>query len=41
MSMSEIVIRPTAPEEWRRASAVVSVALMRAPMDDEAWVTIF
>ena len=35
--MSEIVIRPTAPEEWRRASAVVSVALMHAPADDEAW----
>ncbi len=35
--MSEIVIRPTAPEEWRRASAVVSAALMHAPADDEAW----
>jgi predicted acetyltransferase len=35
--MSEIVIRPTAPEEWRRASAVVSTALMHAPADDEAW----
>ena len=35
--LSEIVIRPPAPEEWRQASAVVSAALMHAPVDDEAW----
>jgi predicted acetyltransferase len=35
--VSEIVIRATAPDEWRSASAVVSTALMHAPADDEAW----
>jgi predicted acetyltransferase len=35
--MDGIEIRVTAPEEFRAASAVVSTALMQAPVNDETW----
>lgn len=35
--MADIEIRVTAPEEYRAASAVVSTALMHAPVNDEDW----
>lgn len=35
--MAEIAIRRTAPEEYRAASATVSMALLNAPMNDEDW----
>jgi predicted acetyltransferase len=35
--IDDIEIRPTAPDEYRQASATLSQALLRAPENDEAW----